>query len=1508
MTPETFAKAKESVSLGRQIGVDPNFVNDYLDDIKHVMVPDPTDLDMDKILDIKATPEELATEYGKLSFSEKTAQRAVMLFSKTIEKSGTFGIIPRMGQISDEPTQYRYEGISPKIDKAVDLTADIGAFSMDFYIAGKLLKMVKLPGGQYLTDHLSKVGKAFTSRWLPEGIKSSKPLAVASYNALVRSIETAPETASTLFMVGASEAKKDESKPLSGLEMAAMYTPFAVVLAPAEPFISAGAGFLKRSVAAAVTKTMTKLETMKKSPVPFEVPSVNLKEDIVESAKTLYKTETGSEIPNAALANLEQQADDIATKTKNIIDAEKSAAEGRMAYEADVAAGKTSAASDAESGMNSYLKEQYIAETKVAGQVGAEALIAPTIRNSIKLADDFIDANSTVISDKTRFKVIRQPDRNYAILDENFHEVAVDIKRKDIADKINDVIYGVNEKLPTTSLSKNRTKLTVVEEVELKRAIKRMASVSNDAYRAGVSSANEKAVVKLSEARERFNTFRQTKNDEILRTEIAKDMVKKHVPKEEQSKFLTRIVRSRKEGNLESIADDIERYLYLDESKVAVGSIRETYANTVKSYKARVGNNIDRFAKAPDNIRPTLESIYKDLNPDDVYLPKTVDDIPLLHDTVSKYAGNVKNAANDFNSAIGGDEEAKALMGLSDSVIDNLSTIAGKAKGTIDAGDIQFVDDIAKFIIRQKELENTLIIAGQEQRASEFIKTISGEVKTKPLKIEKLGAKKRSIGDLWGVESDNIDTLAYKMFGSKSRIHELLNDWRAGEIKAMGIKRDGFEIFRNYATANGVTDKTIKGLSKEVTVKIGGEDIAISRDELLSQVMFIRDPDNYNQLMKSAGLRIRNIPNNKITNDELTALIDELSPEEKILGQSFFYINNLLLAPKTNEISVVLNGKKMAVDPLYYPRHRKMTIKVTGNKFNVSSATVENNSRFLPRTGGTSEIKMTPFTKELIDTMQAVANYNGMAIPMRNLKTVLADKTLQKTLIENGHEKELTNFIKILSRSEGFATDSSVADMIGSSALRTYTTGALGLRTSSFFSAASSFPAAKAKIPMGYFRPQDLIYSGDTIKMLEANSDYLWDRWVGRGVGIELGSAASQGSIERHLMGKTPLDEMSTFLMVQGDKLSVLPVFRAARRMIAKEQELAGQELEKAAISMTEDVIRSTQGTYSMLDRSVLSSDPSLFKRSITMFRSQQDKQLNLLKQANITYSESAKTSGDKVKLARSYEAIAESTIAYAVAKNVYRAARITGIGAAAHYIFGKYLPGDEKEFIPTTTKDIIKSSADTFPLGGTIIEVIDYGVQKAMGEMKFQPQTKDPFSSMAEGVSEVSGIAGKWINKAVENTGTGENRYGINKEWTEFYDNKEDSGIGKEIIKDILKSARNISLFTPVPLAAPIDEWVYPILKESKHKEVNAVVWGASDDAVKMQGNLDKFLTRWNELSSKETKGGLDKPEQDEVLAMQGVKSYIDSMFRVYDKLPDDAKEDGILQGVEDSLKEYYK
>ena len=1389
--------------------------------------------------------------------------------------------------------EYLNETLPSGIQKLPEFVGRVSAEVERIALASEIFNAIPLPGGDTLANHLSEVGKRTLGKYISGlSLNATKyPATRIALDSLVKQIERFGPNAGELFIWGVLSAEEDESRVAVGAKMTAWATA-PVLLAPAYQITTKGpvgkeamrflmdegggqksefGKFLQRAIAKATSPIANKLSEM----ADAKAKKTFINRAMLEADDIFFK-ENGSYMDASMKKSVKEVFTQIADDTSKI------------------AQGTADDISDA--------IKRLSADATGKDPIGLENVIPKSLRSAETAGERVIQGALDEIQKRTNIAVLRQPNGNYAVLNkETLAEMAVDIKRNKLSETIDDILFGTQDKLKSNVSAKKilgnkTTSEAIAEKVQLKRLLGKMQTASNDGFRAGTKSASEKYAIRLQEARERIQTIRMAEKGKWENVEFARQLVKEFVPKEDQHLFLNRLIKSKTEGNINSILDDIQKHV----DRKRVGNLVDSIRESLKKASSKYSDKSGKFAKAPDEVRPILDSLDEmssNITKLSQQAPDSIDDLSSL----------ASGMIDGINKSLAGRGE---VIGLSDTFMNDLYNLSELSGRPLTIENLETISQLARVVIHRTEQAQNIKVGAVTKKVADVISDSSSRVIDRgPTK-----APKKSIPSLAkqaiGVESDHPATLITKMFGRDSNAMQLLDDLYEGENKAFGVQRNSFSYIKEYMRVNDLPATMLDDLSGKVDIVANGKTYSVTRNDLLGLAMATRDPFVFDNLTKTRGLNFGGYNMKKMTTDEIAAAISNLSQEELKLGGVFFSLSNDYLGNIINQTSLELNGVKIATYPQYFPSHRQMSIKAYGNKYGAKTA--ETQSNFLPRLGGTARMRVNPFERELMDYVQNASMYHGTAAPMRSIKTMFSDKGLQDLLRNSGYEGELSNFMEIVARSEGLYSDSSVIDLMGQQALNRFTKAKLGARISTIGTQMASVPAAKSVIPGKYFRVTDTLPGNQVIDDLMNSSDMLWYRWHGRRVSLELGDVSSGSSISHFIKGKTPLSEKPLSGMIWGDKQAIGKIHLASRRMIADTTTLVGAEAEKAAVSLTEKATRLTQPNWSPLTRSKLATDVSVFKRSVTMFRTAQESQQNILKRGHAEYQRT----GDWKELGNAYKSVGEASLNVAVWKALWKHSKNAGLASVAGWLGYSVIDNNDKGIGPDLAKNAVRTASDLVPFGRQVESLVENAIAATLGDKRFINTSNDPISTImtttADATTRIAGWVDLYRDSIKERTGYDTDMMDVSLDdmLNEITMNEQDQKRAVEemkmkLTKDLLKGAEMAGLLIGAP-TAPIDEFIYPLTKRSPYGNVNQVDFDNSSNPVRLSKNLNKFMSELADLQKKSDESGLTKSESERAFDMKMIKStYIDVYFGLLDVVDDDPT---ILDDVDKELVKFYK
>ncbi len=1382
------------------------------------------------------------------------------------------------GELSPEEAEnlkYLNETLPSNLQRIPEFTGRAAETIVSYAVAESVVKMIPAPGGMNLSDFLSEKGKILIGDRLIKYASTlkNKPLSEVALTQLAKVSERLGSDAISLFTWGAISADED-NRVAAGAKMMP-WSLVTILSVPAKVGMETKIGKPLYQAVTKVSATMNnKLSQMKSKSAKkaFVNQAINEADDITYKSTGDYLSPVERKEMVTILTSIADDAANVAQKSPD-----------------DIVA----------------MVNEMSGKSLGGGQVSKESVIPEILRKVETAGDVVINAESRFLEAKAGLIVMREPNGNYAILNKDtMQEVAVNIKRKNIAKEMDNLIFGVSEKTPGKPdvMKRSITKLTITEEVELKRSLRRMSMAANDGYRAGVKDANEKAAIKLQAAFERINTIKADNKVEWQNVEFTRQLIKDFVPKDQQSVFMKRMLGAKTQEKVLGVIDDVEKLLNKNKLDLSIDSLRKSIKSLTSQYSDKSG----KFAAAPDDIRPVLESLSGINSSIDKYTQTLTGEIDDL-------AGLANDMITGINTSLSGRGQ---VLGLPENLVNDLYELTFYKPGGATADDIGTLAELAKIVLHRTKEAGKIKINGVLTKAADITDDSIKRIIPKKITSDRTGILGK-IKNIYSEDTDHPHTLITKMFGHDSKVMQLLEDVYEGQNNAYGVMRNSYQILKGYMNDNGLNSKSFKNLNNKIEVTVAGTKYKITKGDALGVAMSARDPFVFDQMTKTRGINIGGFDMGKLTTDDISNIISNLSDDEFKLGASFFHLSNSYVSNVINQTSIELNGIKIATYPQYYPSHRILDAKIYGNRYAMKTA--ETQSYFMPRLGGTGKMRINNFEKELSNYIHSTSMYNGTAVPLRSVKTVFGSQSLQDTLVGTGHKKELNNLLEIIGRSEGMYTDSSSLDVIGQQVMNMFSKSILGGRVSTIGTQIASVPAAKAYIPSKYFTVFDMATDAGIADDLIKNSDFFWHRWKGRNFTAETGDIAANYNIRHFVFNETPLSEKPLAGLTWGDKKAISQIHKASRRMIKDTTSLVGKEAEMAAIKQTERITRLSQPNWDSMTRSKFATDQSMLKRGFNMFRTAQEAQANIIKSEHAIYQRSAKSPTDRKRLLNAYTSVGEAGLRVAAWKLLWKHGRKAGLATVAGWL-GYHVTNENKDSIGVEiTKGLAKVASDYVPLGKQFENAIEIGITNALGEKSYINTSNDPISTIGELSLKIWAVAGDWINIGFNAAAGKEKRTGYTFDFgsaevddliDEAFSGKSNAEAEKrafydKLAKDVTLIVKGAGIAVGAPIA-PIDEWVEPFLNKSPYPQVRSINHENATDPVPMQRNLHRFLKEHGEIRKKANEKGLTEEEATKAMNMRVVKSNIDFLFKLLDSMED--VDEGFLDPIAEQLDDYYK
>ena len=405
--------------------------------------------------------------------------------------------------------------------------------------------------------------------------------------------------------------------------------------------------------------------------------------------------------------------------------------------------------------------------------------------------------------------------------------------------------------------------------------------------------------------------------------------------------------------------------------------------------------------------------------------------------------------------------------------------------------------------------------------------------------------------------------------------------------------------------------------------------------EVLDIIMHTRNSYNYKALIND-GIVFRDRPDESIrlTPNDIDRLVEAL-PVKALAIRDIFAEAIDLTSAAVNKVSRRLVGYDLANRDGYWHIRRKREPKVRGKeteaareekiKQKFTQETIESRSHWKEIVGGTGPIVVSDAFNNLVETIGVSAEYIGMAEPMRKAAMITNDPDILRLVRQKGYEDYWRDIVKLLNLTMDHQRDVEWYDKWYNKWMRNVTRAIFSfsprLAIQQWFSVFLATGELGYK-PLRFIRglPDKALQ-----KRIERDSPVLRERFQGK-ISRELGEVAQVGSAARFFTGKDLIINWPTHMVTFFDKVAILDVWRMVEGKFNADPRFSGMSLVERHENMeyrfevtrlAEAVIRTSQPTWDVVDRSILGATKNPWAKAATMFHSQREKMVQMLGVAN---------------------------------------------------------------------------------------------------------------------------------------------------------------------------------------------------------------------------------------------------------------------------------------------------
>jgi hypothetical protein len=865
--------------------------------------------------------------------------------------------------------------------------------------------------------------------------------------------------------------------------------------------------------------------------------------------------------------------------------------------------------------------------------------------------------------------------------------------------------------------AEKQTGKTITEQQALKLRFKQQIAGSKAGYEQALTDIQEE--IRLGKQKSNIRGFKQgykiaaNEARENLRNmmmsikenrEGAYTLVKQFVPKEEQEKFLVSVRDAQTDKDVKDLSEKINKFIDVYEHRKALSEFKSFIKSINKEYKS----GKIKLGKLPNAVREKIFSLIDAYDLVNISPEKMVE-LNNLQERIKAIAGSMREAYSNWNELVDNGEE---ILRLSDSRIEELNRLNQMPISEITTdeienlqADIQDLIDVSekKIAIKRRIRAEQLGKDITDSRAELYDRGRTGEgAISEPSGVHKIAIDEQSqlrtlVGEITGKVND-------------ATMKVIVDNVYDGYKKRNEKYRDFITAFNRAIEDNGLDETIPKTLDEKVEITLGGKTFTTKTNYLLALYMhtMARNGLNLRSLLESDGLNVHTakrgyVRTGQVTLSELRDATNKLSKEQKLLGEIYFEINNLYLAPAINETSLELENREIAVYNNYWHISREISRELEGSKVDLA-VPIEWQGRWKPITGGKGRVNIDSFSSEVMKSLQLAASYNAMTIPFQDARTLVMNKEWRNKIKETGNETILKNVINIYRKSFGMMSEQTMAEQYASGLLGKIGRSFLAARLSGAFIQLAGVPAAWEVIEPKYFINLS-IPTPEKMKKIEDENASLWIRWKGKQFNYALGTQASLNSFNELLFNKTKLIDRTTDPYTWGDMVQIYYVYQAAVNKTKAET-----SLKQGTAEFTNEVNRlvdravETQGQFDILHRSSLTSSNNVFLRAMTLFMSARNAQYNVALRAINDFKRGRISAG---VFSERLGSITLSTFLEAV---IRKGIKWTVKGAALAYLLSLADDDDEKKKLTETAKKSAIKDAERiaidFPLNAVALSV----------------------------------------------------------------------------------------------------------------------------------------------------------------------------------------------------------
>ena len=597
---------------------------------------------------------------------------------------------------------------------------------------------------------------------------------------------------------------------------------------------------------------------------------------------------------------------------------------------------------------------------------------------------------------------------------------------------------------------------------------------------------------------------------------------------------------------------------------------------------------------------------------------------------------------------------------VSQQILDFVKSLDGKRISSLEAKDLALIDDLLSSFVKSENLSNKIIIRGEKREIDDVVKEALANVnlrhESKNNALTGLDSMQKEadgtrVGNLATIESYNMELKTEILDGKLSGIIKdvMYNEVNAGVDKQLTFEHQAEDFFRDKLEGIDISgwshsfNKKAKNVDT-VTIQISGNrPLSMSKEERVALFLHTLNEDNLRHLVEG-GLSFAGTPSKiiKVTEKDIVTIQGSLTDDEVTVAAAINEYFNGVQKPALNKESRPLMGYDVAREPDYFSIRTNYLDKFNSDilRQNIISQTLEGQGIFKERVQANNAIILEGAFTATYKNIKRSAAFIGLASPVRNMRLLLQNDEFligMRNAGKNAYVKDMNEYVD---RIEGDPIKFDNISSLTVEAINKLDIGILGLNPFVMANQKISLLAAGTEMSLAdlikgnSLRDVDLekydIQVGKTRDKMVKWSPQIRDRLDGN-VSREMGEVAHVGAPMRFWTGKTVVSQKFMAGISKFDTEAIGDIWEGIEVETKRlHPTLKGGDFYRHVAERHWDVVRKTQPTFHIKDRSTIGMRRGTLTRLLTKYSSQRNKNYMIVRRGGEKYNRSEKTTKDK--------------------------------------------------------------------------------------------------------------------------------------------------------------------------------------------------------------------------------------------------------------------------------------